>query len=115
MHLIKNIYFSLKKLLESKSSKIKQKALKIIKSLSEIVAENIKILGKIDLFYVKAVISLLKGFIVQQIESKLQYQAVSVLGILLNEILKSNEKIHSESESSQFDFMDGNIETNTEF
>jgi hypothetical protein len=115
MDFIKIIHFSLKKLLESKSSKIKQKALKIIKSFSDIVAENIKTLGKNDLFFAKAVISLLKGFIVQQIESKLQYQAVLVLGILLNEILKSNQKIHSESESSQFDFMDGNIETNTEF
>lgn len=86
-----------------------------MKNLSEIVSESIKSLGKFDLFYVKAVISLLKSFIVQQIESKLQYQAVSILGIVFNEILKSKEKISAENESSQFDFMDGNIESNTEF
>lgn len=48
------------------------------------MADSVKSIGELDLFYVKVVISLLKSFIVQQIESKLQYQAVSILGIVLN-------------------------------
>jgi hypothetical protein len=50
--------------------------------------DNIKIIKITDLFYVKAMISLLKGFMGCQIESKLHYQAVANLGIILNEILK---------------------------
>lgn len=81
---IKILYFALKKLLESKSSKIKQKGLKIIKSLSEIVIKNSKSVGKVELFYIKATVSLLKSFVHHQIESKLQYQAVSNLGMIFN-------------------------------
>ncbi len=70
--------------MNSKSSKIKQKGLRIIKCLSSIVTSNIHKIKIADLFYVKVIISLLKEFLGHQIESKFHYQTVLNIGIILN-------------------------------